>query len=98
MRKGFLLVLLITLAGIMIMSVSEMPGYGNTDVPSYNENTDFYLENATKQANSPNVVTAIVSDFRAVNTLGVIIVLFISIVVVKTVLYSNKPKEGDINE
>lgn len=94
MKKGFLLVVLIVLAGIMIVSVSEMPGSDSTNIPSYNENTEFYLENATKLANSPNVVTAIIMNFRAVNTFGVVIVLFTSVVVVKTVLYTNKSKEG----
>ncbi len=95
MRNGLLLVVLLILAGIMIASVEEMPGYRSGDVPSYNENTEFYLENATEKGNSPNVVSAIITDFRAFDTLGEATVLFTSIAAVITVLQSNKSKRGE---
>jgi len=94
MKKGFLIVVLIALTVIMIVSVDEMPHYGSSDVPSYNENTVFYLEKATEEANSPNAVSAIITDFRAFDTLGEATVLFTSIAAVITVLQSNKSKEG----
>lgn len=95
MRNGLLLIVLLILAGIMIASVDEMPGYRSADVPSYNENTEFYLENATEEGNSPNVVSAIITDFRAFDTLGEATVLFTSIAAVITVLQSNKSKRGE---
>ncbi len=78
-----------------------MTAFGSTD---YNEQREavseniygYYTDNGTAETGAPNLVTAILLDFRAYDTLGEVVVLFVSIMGVSVVLrqLSKKEKEG----
>ncbi len=86
MKKTLSVIALLGLLLLLISSVMEMPGVGSTDNPSYNETTEYYLENAVKDTNAPNAVAAIIIDYRGFDTLGETVVLFTAITSVLSVL------------
>ena len=86
MKKTFFMIVLAGLLVLLITSVMEMPGIGSIDNPAYNEVTRYYVENAVKDSNAPNIIAAIITDYRAFDTLGETTVLFTSIAAVISVL------------
>lgn len=71
---------------VMIFSFWEMPPMGNPDNPAYNAIAHHYLEESLNETSSPNVIAVIITDYRALDTLGEATVLFASIAAVLTVL------------
>lgn len=74
---------------VMISSIFKMPPLGNVTNPSYNEVAQHYIERAAEETRTPNVVSAIITDYRAFDTLGETTVLFTSIAAVISVLKGN---------
>lgn len=71
-RTVFLLA--ITVLSVLMLSVIFAPGFGNFD----NKISKYHTENALIDAAAPNVVSTIVWDYRAYDTLGEETVLFTS--------------------
>lgn len=82
---------------IMISSYSEMPPMGNMGNPSNNDVAQHYLTQGLEDTGAPNVIAVIITDYRAVDTLGEAAVLFTSIAAVLTVL-AGKDKQGHEEE
>jgi multisubunit Na+/H+ antiporter MnhB subunit len=93
MKKLFLGVVSFGLFIIMVNAFLTMPDLGALNNPAYNATTLYYINNALAQTGASNIVAAIVTDFRAFDTLGETIVLFTSIVAVFVVLASLNIKE-----
>lgn len=90
--------LLVVLGGlliIMISSILEMPSFGDLNNPSYNKVANYYINNSIEDTNSLNVVSAIITDYRAFDTLGETTVLFTSIVAVLSVLKGTSDKNKE---
>lgn len=86
MRKGLFIFVLTALFFILSYSVMQMPALGSVNNPSYNTTTRYYLRNSTSEAGAQNVIAAIITDYRAFDTLGETTVLFTSIAAVISVL------------
>lgn len=95
MKKHLLNVLFLILFGILVYSIIEMPTMQTVDAPSYNEVTEYYIENAVNETGSVNFISAILADYRGFDTLGETIVLFTSVVAVASVLRTVKKKEEE---
>lgn len=95
MSKKILVAVLFVLFVILVVAVLEMPTIGSADHPAYNETAKHYIENAIEDTNSPNIITAIITDFRAFDTLGETTVLFTSIAAVASILTVSGKKEDD---
>jgi len=92
MKKHLLNLLFLALFGILVYSVIEMPTMQNTDAPSYNEVTEYYIDHAVEETGSVNFISAILADYRGFDTLGEAIVLFTSVIAVASVLRTVKEK------
>ncbi|ABR50236.1 hypothetical protein Amet_4155 [Alkaliphilus metalliredigens QYMF] len=86
MKKKFLLFVLGGLLFVLLSSISEMPSLGSAESPSYNEVAHYYVDNAVEDTNTANVISAIITDYRAFDTLGETTVLFTSIAAVISVM------------
>jgi len=89
-------VTIITLAAIFIFSISvfrNIPPFGEPLM----ETSKYYLENGARDTGAANLVSAIILDYRAYDTLGEVTVLFTAILGSLTVLRistrKNKNKE-----
>lgn len=88
-------VLIVTLGGLLvIMSYSfiQMPAIGSEDHPAFNEVSQYYLQRTVEDTNALNVVAVIITDYRALDTLGEATVLFTSVAAVLSVLVVAHPK------
>ncbi len=78
----------------MLLTVAELPPYGSADNPGHNLVAERYINNALEDTGVPNMVTAIVLDYRAYDTMFETIVLFTAALAVVVTLKSSR-KEGD---
>lgn len=89
MKKGLFIFVLTGLFVLLVSSILKMPSLGSIDNPSYNETAVYYLEQSVEETHAPNVIAAIITDYRAFDTLGETTVLFTSIAAVISVLQIN---------
>ncbi|NLB41325.1 MAG: hypothetical protein GX815_03545 [Clostridiales bacterium] len=85
-----LLVVLIATYGIVI-AVAELPPYGMADNPVHNQVSERYINESMEDTGIPNMVTSIVLDYRAYDTMFETIVLFTAALsVVITLKYTKR--------
>lgn len=94
MKKIVVLIIFIGLFLILTVSLFSMPTESTINAPSYNETTWHYIENSVRETGAVNLVAALITDYRAFDTLGETIVLFTSIVAVVSVLRLSKKSKG----
>ena len=73
---------------IFTLVVLTMPTFGDINNPVHNEVAERYLEDAVKDTGALNAVSAIITDYRAFDTLGEITVLLTAIAALLAVLRS----------
>ncbi|MFW6318837.1 MAG: hydrogen gas-evolving membrane-bound hydrogenase subunit E [Bacillota bacterium] len=102
MKKTFIKVLFLGLFVLLSYNIIQMPGHQTKDAPAYNDTANHYLDESVEETGAINVVAAVLADYRAFDTLGETIVLFISTVAVASILKvaDNKygKKAGDTSE
>lgn len=87
------LVFCVIFISFMISSVAELPIVGEADKPVNNEVSERYIEEGMKETGSVNLVTGMILDYRAFDTLGESHVLFVATVAVLILLrVDNKHK------
>ncbi len=86
---GFFLVFLII---ALLTAVSYMPPTGRADNPVNNEVSRRYIENGLQETGAVNIVTGMILDYRAFDTLGESHVLFIATCTVLILLRRDKKK------
>lgn len=98
--KLFSYLTLIAFGILLIYGVSELPSRGNPDNPINRDESiagtpgaaAHYIRNAFQETATPNMVTAILADYRGYDTLGETTVIFCAGIVVFLIL--RKPKHG----
>lgn len=86
MRYVISTICLIVIGAVLLMMVAEMPEFGNPNNPSNNIVSERFTEQVIEDTNVQNIVSAIISDYRAYDTIGETTVLFTGIAAVLTVL------------
>ncbi len=79
MRLILTLIFLTLISVVMVVTVIEMPTFGNPDNPTNNEVPQKYIEDAVEDTGALNVISSIIMDYRAFDTLGEATVLFVAI-------------------
>ncbi|MBN4069428.1 hypothetical protein JYT99_01015 [bacterium AH-315-E09] len=95
MKKAFFIMTLVFLWGLMVASIIQMPTSGDINNPSYNITTHYYINKTIRDTNAPNIISAIINDYRAFDTLGEATVLFISIIAVSSVMKNTYLKKRE---
>ncbi|WP_031385806.1 hydrogen gas-evolving membrane-bound hydrogenase subunit E [Desulfonatronum thiodismutans] len=76
--------LLLAFLGILIVAVTNLPPRGDVTAPVHQHVNPagtvvagtYFIQNAYKDTKTPNMVTVILADYRAFDTLGEVIVVF----------------------
>lgn len=76
--------LLLAFLGVLTAAVVDLPPRGDVNSPVHqHENLvgtpvagTYYIQNAYKDTKTPNMVTVILADYRAFDTMGEVIVVF----------------------
>ncbi len=79
MRKLLVIVLLAVITFAMVTTVLEMPTFGDPANPTNNEVPERYVQETIRETGVLNVIAAIITDYRAFDTLGEATVLFVAI-------------------
>ncbi len=92
MSKKIIVIVLFALFVILSASILRMPDIGDRANPAYNDIIEHYLENSQGETGAQNIIAAIITDYRAFDTLGETTVLFTAIAAVFSVLRSKDDK------
>lgn len=82
----------IFLVVMLLIAVSYLPSYGHADNPVNNEVSQRYIEKGLEETGAVNIVTGMILDYRAFDTLGESHVLFIATCTVLILLRKDKKK------
>lgn len=96
MKIKNLLILAIALLSIFgaLLVVAELPPYGMADNPIHNQVSERYIHRSLEDTGVLNMVTGIVLDYRAYDTMFETIVLFTATLAVVITLRPFKKEEG----
>ena len=88
-------VLLLTM---LLMAISQLPAIGEAERPVNNEVSQRYIENGLQETGAVNIVTGMILDYRAFDTLGESHVLFIATCTVLILLRIDKNKKKELED
>lgn len=83
---------------MLLQAVSELPAFGEPDNPVNNEVSRRYIESGLQETGAVNIVTGMILDYRAFDTLGESHVLFIATCTVLILLRVDKKESQAVNE
>lgn len=85
----------ISLVLVLLTGVSWLPTFGHAENPVNNEVPERYIESGLQETGAVNIVTGMILDYRAFDTLGESHVLFIATCTVLILLRIDKKKGKD---
>ena len=68
--------ILLAFLALMIYATSSLPGRGDPQAPASTHVSPYYIERSVEDTETPNIVTAVLADYRGYDTLGETIVIF----------------------
>ncbi len=83
---------------MLLIAVSNLPTVGSADRPVNNEVAKRYIENGLQETGAVNIVTGMILDYRAFDTLGESHVLFVATCTVLILLREDKKKKAEQNQ
>jgi len=89
-RQLALLMVLLVAGAILTLAVTDMPAFGDPGAPAHRHVAPRYIEMAYRETGVPNMVTAILADYRGYDTLGELTVMFTACAAVLSVLIGRK--------
>ncbi len=76
-RRTVVPISVVILAGVLLIyAVPDMPRFGDSNAPIHTHVSTIYIENTPNLIGIPNVVTAVLADYRGFDTLGEVTVIF----------------------
>jgi multicomponent Na+:H+ antiporter subunit B len=80
------LLILTTFFGVLFWASFSLPPRGSADAPAMRDVSrtgspsagSYYLENSYRETHTQNIVTAVLADYRAFDTLGETLVVFVA--------------------
>ncbi|MFV2040555.1 MAG: hydrogen gas-evolving membrane-bound hydrogenase subunit E [Candidatus Hydrothermarchaeales archaeon] len=85
-RPLFALVILSMVGYLLAGLVVEMPEFGSSDAPAYKNTVPRYLSEGVSDTGATNIVTSILFDYRAYDTLGEATVLFAAVLAILSLM------------
>jgi multicomponent Na+:H+ antiporter subunit B len=89
--RWLLLPLIGAFTGLMVYASQDLPDRGDPEAPAHLHVAPDYIERAVPEADTPNIVTAILADFRSLDTLGEVVVIFTAAMAVVLILRTRWP-------
>ena len=74
--KWFTVPIMALFLAVMLYATSSLPDRGDPQAPASVHVSPFYIENSIEDTETPNIVTAVLADYRGYDTLGETIVIF----------------------
>jgi len=67
---------MILFLALMVYATSGLPDHADPQAPANVHVSPFYIENSVEDTHTPNIVTAVLADYRGYDTLGETVVIF----------------------
>jgi multicomponent Na+:H+ antiporter subunit B len=80
---------------LLLMTVAQLPRFGDAHAPENNEVAKRYIEKGLEETGAVNIVAGMILDYRAFDTFGESCVLFVASCCVLMLLKGKKPEESD---
>lgn len=96
--RVFSVLFCIFLVAMLLVAVSDLPVFGHAENPVNNEVAERYIEEGLEETGAVNIVTGMILDYRAFDTLGESHVLFIATCTVLILLRRDGKKEQELDE
>lgn len=74
--KWLAIVLIVLFAGVLFYAETDMAAYGYISAPANLHISPDYIQRALEDTNTPDIVTAVLADYRGYDTLGETTVIF----------------------
>lgn len=74
--KGLVLLVLALFGGLLLYAEGDLPNRADPEAPAHRHVAPYYIEKAEEETHTPNVVTAVLADYRGYDTLGETTVIF----------------------
>jgi multicomponent Na+:H+ antiporter subunit B len=68
-------ILIALVAGFLMWATRDLPLRGDPESPASTHVSVYYIENALQDSNTPNMVTAVLADYRGFDTFGEAVVV-----------------------
>ncbi len=82
---------------LLMLTISHLPATGVADKPVNNEVAKRYIESGLEETGAVNIVSGMILDYRAFDTLGESHVLFTATITVLIMLRLDKDKKGNLS-
>ncbi len=89
--KVFALLIVLFTGGLLIYGIADMPGWGDPKSPPNMHVSPRYIEKALEETGTPNMVTAVLADYRGYDTLGETTVIFAAGISCLLILMRDRP-------
>lgn len=96
--KIFSVLFCVFLVAMLLTAVSDLPTFGSADNPASNEVSARYIEKGLQETGAVNIVTGMILDYRAFDTLGESHVLFTAACTVLILLRIDKSKDKQADQ
>jgi multicomponent Na+:H+ antiporter subunit B len=70
------LIIIVVTTALLVYATVDMPGFGDPSSPASTHVSPVYIEEAYEKTATPNIVTAVLADYRGYDTLGETTVIF----------------------
>ncbi|MEJ2469571.1 MAG: hypothetical protein P8Y91_05515 [Desulfuromonadales bacterium] len=92
MKNLALLATLVT-GTLLLLGTRDFPAWGDPQAPASTYLSPVYIEKAVEQTHVPNIVTAVLGDYRGYDTMFETVVIYCAGMAVLSVLRRNRKEE-----
>jgi len=93
--KVIALIAALMTGALLIYGTGEMPDWGDPNSPASSHVSPKYIQEALEKTATPNIVTAVLADYRSYDTMGETVVVFTAGIGCILMLRKKRKGEGD---
>lgn len=93
--KVVALITVLMTGALLVYGIEEMPGWGDPNSPASTHVSPKYIQEALEKTATPNMVTAVLADYRGYDTMGETAVIFTAGIACVLMLRKKRKGEGD---
>jgi multicomponent Na+:H+ antiporter subunit B len=91
--KVIILIFVILSGGLLLYGTMDMPAWGDPQSPANSYVSPRYIEEALEKTETPNIVSAVLADYRGYDTMGETTVIFAAALVCALLLRKNSDED-----
>lgn len=88
--KPLALLATLVVGALLLYGTKDFPAWGDPQSPANSYLSPHYLENAVKETHVPNIVTAVLGDYRGYDTMFETVVIYCAGMAVVSVLWRRR--------